>query len=179
MRPTIPGRGLRRVRSFTQIIQDNQFSAMGLVLLAELSNIARLIGIDLGQEEAGRSKNLPETKIEDLEDLEDLEDIGEAVRRPMFQRFHSRLDSSAVDDILDACDSGFRDLASSPGQDRVQSTNASPSRLVFQGEADSTAPRRRDVRQRAKTGSHRRSKFHRGQKTGPGNTIDELFSGLN
>ena len=66
-------------RHFTQLIQDNQFAALGLALFAELAKTQRAIYSPSTQSEeikAGRPKNIKSSNI-----LEISEDLGEALGR--------------------------------------------------------------------------------------------------
>ena len=68
-------------RPFSQLIRDNQFSALGLTLVAELAKTQRAIGAGSGEGEEGVETEL-EPMVSNYESgPETSEDLGEAVGR--------------------------------------------------------------------------------------------------
>lgn len=72
-------------RSFAQVIQDSQFSALGLVLVAELAKTWRVIGfhLEVGETTAVAEKDPARSKSFAEPESEPLEDLGEAVGRSL------------------------------------------------------------------------------------------------
>ncbi len=67
-------------RSFTHVIQDNQFSSLGIVLVAQLAKMQMLIGSISGCKQKGSLTTLPtDASCSNLEPQ--IEDLGVAVGR--------------------------------------------------------------------------------------------------
>lgn len=63
--------------AFSTVVADNQFSALGIVLMATLARLVKAVGINLGRPTAARmKKSLQKTTTIAL-----VEDLGERVRR--------------------------------------------------------------------------------------------------
>lgn len=68
-------------RSFTQLVHDNQFSALGLALVAELANAWRVVRLDLEVKKALKDVEAEFVLGRSFAEPELLADIGEAVIR--------------------------------------------------------------------------------------------------
>ena len=73
-------------RVFTQIVNDNQFSALGLTLVAELARIQRIIGIEDGAVEEPGNLGVRSTSDSNKALTEAFEDLGEVVAKPVTSR---------------------------------------------------------------------------------------------
>ncbi|KAL8829707.1 MAG: hypothetical protein Q9191_001860 [Dirinaria sp. TL-2023a] len=68
-------------RSFSHVIQDNQFAALGLVLFAELAKISRLVGAKIDNHQDAGEPTIDPQKALQAPVLRLFEDFGEAVER--------------------------------------------------------------------------------------------------
>ncbi|KAJ5825512.1 hypothetical protein N7474_002650 [Penicillium riverlandense] len=63
--------------AFTTVVADNQFSALGIVLMATLARIVKAAGINLGRPTATRTKK----SLQKTTTITPVEDLGEQMRR--------------------------------------------------------------------------------------------------
>lgn len=68
-------------RVFTQIINDNQFSALGLALVAELARIQRIIGLENGEVDEPGNANVSSASESHKDLTAAYEDLGQAVAK--------------------------------------------------------------------------------------------------
>ena len=98
------------LRVFTQIVNDNQFSALGLTLVAELARIQRIIGLENGT--VGEPGNLNVRPASDSHKAltEAFEDLGQAVAKPGTSNSDVEVGPhfSAAGDLPELLDSGNR-----------------------------------------------------------------------
>ncbi len=166
---------LRISRSFTQLVQDNQFSALGLALIAEIAKISKTISSFADPEEESEDNPATIRTAEGFSARGPTEDLGEAVGSPI------NLDSTVYDSAVPATNQ----LPSRPMQEGV--TQRCPS-----GDADGTGnlDSIRDA-QPAKVQSVARlsanevnlissgpSRKPKSNKKRQSNPIDDLFDGL-
>ena len=146
------------VRSFTQLVQDNQFCTLGLVLLAELARIRQMLGAQ------SIKKDLSEPAAQDpslgaaARPLPQVEEIGEAVERDF------RIKLSPVPPLTQG-----RSIALSRTTDGEQANTRDASCSTL---ATDVADKRLEKVSPSKSQSAKR-KRRKG-----GNVIDDLFRGL-
>ena len=71
------------LRVFTQIVNDNQFSPLGLTLVAELARIQRIIGLEKGAVGEHGNSNLRTASDSHKALTEAFEDLGQTVAKPV------------------------------------------------------------------------------------------------
>ena len=71
------------LRVFTQIVNDNQFSALGLTLVAELARIQCIIGLENAEVEEDGNVDVRAASDSHMALAEAFEDLGQAVAKPM------------------------------------------------------------------------------------------------
>ena len=71
------------LRVFTQIVNDNQFSALGLTLVAELARIQSIIGLEDGAVEEPGNLSVRPASDSHKALTEAYEDLGQAVAKPV------------------------------------------------------------------------------------------------
>ena len=153
---------------FTQIINDNQFSALGLTLVAELARIRRIIGLENGEIGEPDKANVSKASESHKDLTEAFEDLGQAVAKPGTSvsavengpHFHSAGDLPEHSDP----DSGGGTLQR-PEADVVVA--ATVLKLHEESREVSAAKRKKAPTDPAKR-----------QKGKPTNIIDDLFQGL-
>lgn len=70
-------------RSFSQVVADGQFVALGLVLLGLLARISALVALPETPEHDGkRGRGMGAEAVMEVEDIGDAEDLGRPVLRP-------------------------------------------------------------------------------------------------
>ncbi|SLM35772.1 hypothetical protein LPUS_05131 [Lasallia pustulata] len=145
--------------SFTHMVADSQFSALGLVLLSELAKVARIIRPST-YAVCAREGTSPASGVEgQSRDAEYLEDVGEAMpRRSTSKRFTGKLEFNIADrgNLLDTGETG--QTASGAAMPKTQDLNQHSA----SSEASTQVP----------------SSWTRRQKRKGMNAIDDLFSGL-
>ena len=156
------------LRVFTQIVNDNQFSALGLTLVAELARIQRIIGLEDGA--VGESVNRCVRPASDSNKalIEAYEDLGEAVAKPVTSRSDVEVGPRfpAAGDLPELLDSG-------DGRGALEGSEASALvvgpdlRLREESKGASAAKERKVSRKPANR-----------QKKKSTNIIDDLFQGL-
>lgn len=157
-----------RSRVFTQIINDNQFSALGLALVAELARIQRIIGLESGEVEEPGNADM-RTASDSHKDLTDaFEDLGQAVAKP-----GTSISAVEVGPHFPAAGDSPELLITSSGRGTLQGPEADVVvvgpvlRLREESKEASPAKRNKISIDPAKR-----------QKRKPTNVIDDLFQGL-
>lgn len=153
---------------FTQIVNDNQFSALGLTLVAELARIQRIIGLEYGA--AGESGNLNVRPASDRHRSlpETFEDLGQAVAKPVTSSSNVEVGPyfPAAGDLPELLDSGDGRGALGGPETGVVVVGPEP-RLREESKEASAA--------KEKTISKKPAKRQKRKST---NIIDDLFQGL-
>lgn len=144
---------------FTQLIRDQQFSALGLVLVAELANVKRTMDSLLLENDALIKDQITETERQgprlDHRSLGSTEDIGETVART--EQLPSAVSFKSADSNLPSSQPGW-------------SSNDPIDAKALEGSA-LTSIRPRTIR---KANDQKRASLNRSRD----NPIDRLFSGL-
>jgi len=159
-------------RSFTQVVQDKQFSALGLILVAELARIRRVVGFDLEEGEVAEDAEGKLVHGKSFLRSRGSEDLGEAVGRSTLAHPSIRLENSASAAAapFGPCITGNIELSLGPAKgspDVVGATMESALLLDPQGEERPAASKPQ--------GSPKSAKRKRRK---PANPIDDLFLGL-
>ena len=149
------------LRVFTQIVNDNQFSALGLTLVAELARIQRIIGLENGTVEEPGNLNVRAL-------TEAFEDLGQAVAKPGTSNSDVEAASHfpAAGDLPELLDSGERRGALEGPQAGVVVIGPDPRPREETKEA--SAAKEKSVPKRPAKRQKRKST----------NIIDDLFQGL-
>ena len=155
-------------RVFTQIINDNQFSALGLTLVAELARIQRIIGLENGKVEELGNANVSNASDSHKHLTGAHEDLGQAVVKPVTSTSAVEVGPRfpAAGGLPELFDSGS-------GGGTLQEPEADVAvvdpvhRLRGEGKEASAANRKKIPPDSAKR-----------QKRKPTNVIDHLFQGL-
>ena len=155
-------------RAFTQVVNDIQFSALGLTLIAELARIQHIIRLENGViEEAGKA-NVSNVSDGHKVSTEAFEDLGQAVAKPVTSTSAVEVGAQfpAASNLPELFDSGS-------GGGNLQGPAAG---VVVAG------PILRLREESKKASAAKRKKISTGpakrQKRKPTNVIDDLFQGL-
>ena len=155
-------------RVFTQIINDNQFSALGLTLVAELARIQRIIGLENGAVEEPGDLNVRTQSDSHKALTEAFEDLGQAIAQPVTSNsaVELRPHFPAASDLPELLDSG-------DGRGTLQGSEAG---VVVVG----PLPRLREESKEASAAKENENpkKPAKRQKRKSTNIIDDLFQGL-
>ena len=156
------------LRVFTQIVNDNQFSALGLTLVAELARIQRIIGLENGAVERPGNSNVGTASDSHMALTEAFEDLGQAVAKPATSKSAVELGPHfpAAGDLPELLDSGS-------GSGTLQGPEAG---VAVVG----PVPRLREETKEASAAKENKvpKKPAKRQKRKSTNTIDDLFQGL-
>ena len=156
------------LRVFTQIVNDNQFSALGLTLVAELARIQRIIGFEDGAVEDPDNLSVRPASDSNKDLTEAVEDLGEAVAKPVTWRSDVEVGARfpAAGDLPKLLDSG-------DGRGALEGLEAG---VVVVG----PDPGLREENKEASAAKERRipKKPAKRQKRKSTNVIDDLFQGL-
>jgi len=143
-------------RSFSRVVADGQFAALGLVLLGLLARISALVDVPWTPEDDGeRGRGTGAEDALEVEDVGDAEDLGRPVLRPLgsLGALHlGQAECRGKQDHLAAADEG-RDLSCGTAITGSQSHRA----------GTTTTSRRKAAKKRGAKGL---------------NAIDDLFSGI-
>ena len=156
------------LRVFTQIVNDNQFSALGLTLVAELARIQRIIGLENGTVEEPGNLNVRPASDSHKALTEAFEDLGQAVAKPGTSNSDVEVGPhlSAAGDMPELLDSSERRGALEDPQPGVVVVGQDPRPREESKEAsaakEKSAPKKAAKRQKRKST----------------NIIDDLFQGL-
>ena len=147
------------VRSFTHVVQDNQFGTLGLVLLAELARIRQMLGARSVKEEDSSEPAAQDPSLgAAARPLPQAEEIGEAVERDF------RIKLSPVLPVTQGVSVA---LSRTTNGEQANTRDASSSTLatdVAEKQLEKVSPPKSQSSQR--------------KKRKGGNVIDELFRGL-
>ena len=146
------------VRSFTQVVHDNQFCTLGLVLLAELARIRRMLGARSVKEEDSSGSAAQDPWGAAAPPLPPAEEIGEAVERDF------RVKLSLVAPLTQGISIA---LSRTTDGEQANTRDASSSTL-----ATDVAEKQLEKVSPSKSHSSKRKKRE------GGNVIDDLFRGL-
>ena len=155
-------------RVFTQIVNDNQFSALGLTLVAELARIQRIIGIEDGAVEEPGNLSVRPASDSHKALTEAFEDLGEVVAKPVTSRADVDIGPHfpAAGDLPELLDFGDGSGALEDPEAEVVVAGPDP-RLREETKEASTAEEKEIPKKPAKR-----------QKRKTTNIIDDLFQGL-
>ena len=147
-------------RPFTQVVTETQFSTLGLVLIAELARLRKIIGteahkIDRGFELASKGYHLvPSNVTSSL-----IEDLGEAIeRRPSGDRYTKQIQAHQIAAGALVASSGTNGTTSKD----IKFVNIDGKIALCEGKSSVTS----------------RPKPAKSKKSKAGNIIDDLFSAL-
>lgn len=156
------------LRVFTQIVNDNQFSALGLTLVAELARIQRIIGLEIGTVEEPGNLNVRPASDSHKALAEPFEDLGQAVAKPGTS--NSDVEAAphfpAAGDLPELLDSGDRHGALEGPEAGVVVVGSDP------------RPREESKEASAAKGKSVPKKPAKRQKRKSTNIIDDLFQRL-
>ena len=157
-----------RVRAFTQVVQDKQFSALGLVLVAELARVCRLIGIVDDDKAAGGEFVVEE---EDEAPLREQQRAVVVVERPGFFRLPDDDDVGEVVERMPETKGllGDDERVEKTGESAVAVDSAFEHNTMMRGPAAAAKSITRASSEHKKKSSGKVKK---------GNAIDDLFRGL-
>ncbi len=144
-----------QIRAFSNLVADNQFAALGLVLMGTLASVKRVIR-PLGREKVdldGLSDGLNEQKT--LQDIEVVTDLGEVVKREEIEKF------------VETRSEGRRD--EDDDEERLEIKKAKKKRKVEGGKEHKISEEASKEGNPAKRPKKKRKK---------GDTFDDLFSSL-
>ncbi len=156
------------LRVFTQIINDNQFSALGLTLVAELARIQCIIGLENEEVEEPGNANVRTASDSHMALAEAFEDLGQAVAEPVTSVSAVEVGPRfpAAGDLPELSDSGSgRGTLQGPEADVVSVRQVA--RLREESKEASAAKKNKIP-----------TKPSRRQKAKSTNIIDDLFQGL-
>lgn len=155
-------------RVFTQVVNDNQFSSLGLTLIAELARIQHIIGLENRVIEEPGKANVSNASDSHKVSTEAFEDLGQAVAKPVTSTSAVEIGTHfpAAGDLPELFDSGSGGgILQGPAAGVVV---AGPVLRLREESKEASAAKRKKV----STDPAKR------QKRKPTNVIDDLFQGL-
>ena len=164
-------------RSFTQLVADNQFSALGLVLIAELARTQKAVGTLHANTRSVPHRSGVVSAVGQQPEAGMLEDIGEVLSRPHDGGNLGNPDADAATIAESRSDAPFVELE---GQKVVNedttsppsSTRRSPFGRIPDPRSGSSISLKRTTERKDK------AKKKKKQKQGNSNPIDDLFEGM-
>jgi ribonuclease MRP protein subunit RMP1 len=160
-------------RAFSTVVADNQFAALGVVLIAVLARVGRIVGLPeatwkdteanaegkplLASSVRGTARKSPEAMVRD-----DMEDMGNVIEREAVGGEPKRIDGFRVE--FSGKKSSFEDVLDTPGIGAVHDGDAKVGQI-----------RGRNAQQEIQKST---SQSRPRKKRRKGNAIDDLFDNL-